>query len=185
MKPMTSEEQRAALGSINRKSRQGDLFTGEFAATRPKKGNGRHIRLTRGEGEPVKAIGMAHFPGTGPERTYCRECKYCQDIDVYRGGSYRKPTHPFGADNVLPIRTERDACMKAAKLFDDIVQRGRIGSNRSCRYFEGKDAPRATIIGGGQHDAPPNEGAYVDPIRIGPAWLDSPPSLACPDEEGV
>ena len=136
MKPMTSEEQRAALGSINRKSRQGDLFTGEFAATRPKKGNGRHIRLARGEGEPVKAIGMAHFPGTGPERTYCHQCTHCQDIDVYRGGRYRKPPDPSGKGDPHPIRTQRNACLKAAELLDGIVQRGGIGANRSCRYFE-------------------------------------------------
>ena len=136
MKPMTTEEQRAALGNIKRKPSQGDLFTGEFAATRPKKGNGRHIKLTWGESEPVKAVGMAHFSGTGPERTYCRECKHCQDIDVYPGGRYRKPPDPSGKGDPHPIRTQRNACLKAAELLDGIVQRGGIGANRSCRYFE-------------------------------------------------
>jgi hypothetical protein len=116
-----------------RKSRQGDLFTGEFNVNPPKRGNGHHIKLAVAEGEPAKAIGMAHFPGTGPERTYCRECKYCQDIDVWRGGRYRAPS---GKSNPLPIRTQRNACWKAAKLLDGIVQRGGIGANPSCKYFE-------------------------------------------------
>jgi hypothetical protein len=146
MKPMTSEEQMAALGNIRHKPRQGDSFTGQFDVRPPRKGNGRHVPLTGKEGEPTKAIGMAHFPGTGPERTYCRECKYCQDIDVFPGGRYRKPRHPSGADNVPPIRTKREACMKAAQLFDGIVQRGGIGFNRSCRHFEEKEAPRG--VGG-------------------------------------
>ncbi len=116
-----------------RRPAQGDLFTGEFKHKPPKRGNGRHIRFAREEGEPVKAIGMAHFPGTRPERTYCRECKYCQDIDVYRGGRYRAPSVK---GNPLPIRTQRNACWKAAKLLDGIVQRDGIGANPSCRYFE-------------------------------------------------
>jgi hypothetical protein len=118
------------------KPRQGDLFAGEFNAKPPKRGDGHHIRLAREEGEPVKAIGMAHFPGTGPERTYCYQCTHCQDIPVYRGGRYRKPTNPSGQSDVLPIRTKRNACMKAAELFDGLVQRGGIGANRSCKYFE-------------------------------------------------
>src|SRR5882672_10150818 len=106
-KPKTSEEG---------KPRQGDLFTGEFNVSPPKTGNGHHIRLTQDRGEPVQAIGMAHFPGTGPDRTYCYECRHFQDIPVYRGGRYRKPPDPSGRGNVMPIRTKRDACMKAAKL---------------------------------------------------------------------
>jgi hypothetical protein len=140
MKPMTSEEQKAALGNVRHKPRQGDLFTGQFDVRPRKKVNGRHITLTGEEGEPAKAIGMAHFPGTGPERTYCHQCTHCQDIDVYRGGRYREPPDPSGKGNVMPVRTKRDACLKAAQLFDGIVQRGGIGSNRSCKYFEGKDA---------------------------------------------
>jgi hypothetical protein len=135
---MTSEEQMAALGNIRHKPRQGDLFTGQFDVTPPKKGNGHHIPLTGNEGEPAKAIGMAHFPGTGPERTYCRECKHCQDIDVYRGGRYRKPPDPSGKGDPHPIRTQRSACLRTAKLLDGIVQRGGIGANRSCKYFEAR-----------------------------------------------
>ena len=133
MKPKTSEEG---------KPRQGDLFTGEFNAKLPKRGNGDHIRLAREEGEPVKAVGMAHFPGSGPERTYCYQCQHCQDIPVYRGGRYRAPPDPSGKGNVVPIRTKHDACMKAAKLFDGIVQRGSIGANRSCKYFEERTPER-------------------------------------------
>jgi len=136
MKPMTSEEQEAALGNIRHKPRQGDLFTGQFDVRPPKKGNGRHIRLTGEEGEPAKATGMAHFPGTGPEQTYCHQCKHCQDIDVYRSGRYRKPPDPSGKGDPHPIRTQRNACLKAAKLLDGIVQRGGIGANPSCKYFE-------------------------------------------------
>jgi hypothetical protein len=133
MKPMTSEEQKAALGNIKHKPRQGDLFTGEFNVNPPKRGNGHHIKLAVEVGEPTKVPGMAHFPGTGPERTYCRECKHCQEIDVYRGGRYRAPS---GKGDVMPVRTKRNACLKAAKLSDGIVQPGGIGANRSCKYFE-------------------------------------------------
>jgi hypothetical protein len=136
MKPMTSEEQKAALGDIKRKSSQGDLFTGEFNIKSPKRGNGHHVRFAEAHGEPVKAIGMAHFPGTGPEGTYCYQCKNCQDIDVYRGGRYRKPPDPCRSGHRHRIRTQRNACSKAAKLLDDIVQRGGIGANPSCKYFE-------------------------------------------------
>jgi hypothetical protein len=136
MKPMTSEEQEAALGNIKHKPRQGDLFTGEFNVNLPKRGNGHHIKLAVEEGEPTKAPGMAHFPGTGPKRTYCSECKHCQDIGVYRGGRYRKPPDPSGKGDPHPIRTQRNACLKAAKLLDGIVQRGGIGANPSCKYFE-------------------------------------------------
>lgn len=139
MKPMTSEEQKAELGKIKRKPSQGDLFTGEFAVKRPKKGRGSRVKLTGDEGEPAKATGMAHFPGTGPERTYRRECKHFQDIDVYRGGRYRKPLDPSGKGDVMPVRTKRNACLKAAKLSDGIVQCGGIGANRSCKYFIPKD----------------------------------------------
>jgi hypothetical protein len=136
MKPMTSEQQKAALGNVRHKPRQGDLFTGQIDVRPPKKGSGRHIPLTGEEGEPAEAIGMAHFPGTGPERTYCHQCTHCQDIDVYRDGRYRKPPASSRKGNVMPVRTKRNACLKAAKLLDGIVQRGGIGANPSCRYFE-------------------------------------------------
>ena len=136
MKPMTSEEQKAALGNVKHKPRQGDLFTGEFNINSPKGGNGHHIRFAEDHGEPVKAIGMAHFPGTGPERTYCYQCRNCQDIDVYRGGRYHQPPDPCRSRDRHPIRTQRNACSKAAKLLDGIAQRGTIGTNPSCKYFE-------------------------------------------------
>ena len=118
------------------KTRQLDLFTGELDVGPPKKGNGRHIKLTREEVQLVKTIGMAHFPGSGPERTYCHQCKHCQDIDVFSGGRYYKPKEYSGAGNALPIQTRRNACVKAAELFDGIVQRGGISSNRPCKYSE-------------------------------------------------
>jgi hypothetical protein len=155
-KPLTGEEQLAALGNIGRKPHQGDLFKGEFDAGPTRRGNGRHVRLTREEGEPVKAIGMAHFPGTGPDRTYCRECKYCQDIDVWRGGRYRKPPDSSGKGNVMPVRTKRNACLKAAELLDGIVQRGGIGANRSCKYFEARSllGPQEEMAEAKSMDAP-------------------------------
>ncbi len=123
------------------KPRQGDLFTGEFTVKPPKRGNGRHVKLAHDTGEPVKATGMAHFPGTGPKRTYCHQCAHCQDIDVYRGGRYRPPPNPPGRANISQIRTKRGACLKAAQFFDGIVQRAGIGANKSCKYFEKKSVP--------------------------------------------
>ena len=118
------------------RARQGDLFTGEFKEKPPKRGNGHHIKLAVEVGEPTKVPGMAHFPATGPKRTYCHQCTHCQDIDVYRGGRYRAPPVLSGKGNPPPIGTKRDACLKAAKLSDGIVQRGGIGGNPSCKYFE-------------------------------------------------
>lgn len=134
----TSEEQTAALGNVKRKAMQIDLLSGELVKGRPKAGNGRHIRLHREIGEPVANPGMAHFAGTGPAGKYCKDCEHCSDIDVFRGGRMRKPSDKPGEDVILPLRQERDACVKAAEMLDDMVQRGGIGANRACKYFKAK-----------------------------------------------
>jgi|FEC22Drversion2_1045045.scaffolds.fasta_scaffold00665_24 hypothetical protein len=132
----SSNNSTSSLPAGSGSPRQGDLFTREFNAKPPKRGSGHHIKLAVEVGQPTKVPGMAHFAGSGPKRTYCHQCKHCQDIDVYRGGRYRKPPNPSGNANVTPIRTKREACMKASQLFDGIVQRGGIGANPSCKYFE-------------------------------------------------
>lgn len=134
----TSEEQVAQLGRVRRKPTQIDMFTGELVVKPPKRGNGLHVQLHRSPDEPVRAIGMAHFPGTGPNRKYCQDCAHFGDIEVYRGGRMRKPSSRPGEDAITPLRYEHGACRKAASMLDDVVQKGGIGANRSCKYFEAK-----------------------------------------------
>jgi hypothetical protein len=70
----------------NSKPRQGDLFTGEFNANPPKRGNGYHIKLTAKEAEPTAVPGMADFAGGGPPNTYCRNCvHFGEEIAVQTG----------------------------------------------------------------------------------------------------
>src|SRR5262245_51649579 len=132
----TTEEQVAALGNVRRKPAQIDLLTGELVTKKPKAGSGHHIRLHSVAGEPSISPGMAQFAGTGPERTYCMDCAHCSDLEVYRGGRMRKPSSRPGEDVIVPLRVEKDACAKAARMLDDKVQKGGIGANRSCKYFE-------------------------------------------------
>ena len=129
----SSAEQKADLGKVRHKPRQGDLLTGEFSVKPPKRGKGDHVVLKDGAGR--KPIGMAYFPGTGPERTYCRECIHCQDLPVWRNGRYESEA---SSREDGPRRVERESCKLAATLFDHVVQRGGIGNNRSCKYFEGR-----------------------------------------------
>lgn len=121
MKPLSSEEQKAALGGVYRKPVQIDLLSGEATVKKPKAGNGAHIVLKQTGKEPSVAVGMAHFPGTGPKKKYCRDCEHCRDLWT-RGKRSRLVT---------------EACAK----FEDImgvVGRGGIGANRSCKYFVAK-----------------------------------------------
>lgn len=120
----TTEEQTAALGQIYRKPQQGDLLTGEYSIKRPRAGNGRHIQLHRAVSEPAKAPGMAYFPGTGPAGKYCKDCAHFGSFNARRG----KRTV-----------TVKDACEKAHEITGS-VERGGIGANRSCKYFEPKPA---------------------------------------------
>lgn len=122
--PLTSDEQKAALGQVYRKPQQGDLLTGEYAVKPPKTGRGSHVRLHREVSEPPKAVGMAFFPGTGPDGKYCRDCEHCGDQLVKRAGR---------------MVEFREACAKAREM-TGTVETGGIGTNRACKYFEPREA---------------------------------------------
>jgi hypothetical protein len=128
----TSEEQVAALGNVRRIPRDVDMFTGEVVAKPPKRGSGNHIRL---HDQTPKPIGMAYFPGTGPEGKYCQDCTHFGDLEVWRNGRITPAASSRESD---PRRIERDACEKAARMLEGIPQKGGIGPNRSCKYFEPK-----------------------------------------------
>lgn len=116
---------------FRRKPLQRDLFTGELVTSKIRKGMGDHIKLTHGADRQLTAIpGMAHFAGTGPARKYCQDCAHCQDLPVYRGGKYTSTT------TAAPLRYETGACRKAADLYDGKVQKGGIGANAACMFFE-------------------------------------------------
>lgn len=119
----TTEEQTAALGNVQRKPMQGDLLTGEFSTKKLKAGRGSHVALHRSPDQPVKAPGMAYFPGTGPEGKYCRDCEHCGDLSAKRGKW---------------SVTIADACAKAKEITGR-VDHGGISTNRACKYFVAKD----------------------------------------------
>lgn len=132
-KPLTSEEQKAAMGNIRRKPQYVDMFTGETSPNLPKRGSGYHIVLH----DPVPhPVGMAHFPGTGPTGKYCMNCAHYKDLEVWRNG--RIVPAASSRENV-PRRVEKNACEKAAHMLDNVAQKGGIGANRSCKYFIPKE----------------------------------------------
>ena len=75
---------RAALEG-GTKNLQGDLFTGEWQAKPPERGNGSHVRLKEREGEKAIVPGMASYAGEGPAGTYCRDCGHFGEVAVQTG----------------------------------------------------------------------------------------------------
>lgn len=65
MKPMTGDEQKAALGNVRRIPRDVDMFTGEVVTKPPKRGNGSHVKLKPVGIEKPVVPGMASYAGEG------------------------------------------------------------------------------------------------------------------------
>jgi hypothetical protein len=63
---------------------QGDLFTGEWQARPPQRGNGPHVRLTRLDNEKLAVPGMASYAGEGPVGKYCKDCGHFGEVAVQR-----------------------------------------------------------------------------------------------------
>lgn len=124
----------AVTGLVRKKPMQRDLFTGNLVRP-PKAGRGDHILLKRDDAEPVAIPGMAHFAATGPEGKRCRDCAHCRDMPMW-GKNKSSPALAGRKDTDEPKRIEKDACAKAAELYDGTVQRGGIQFNLSCKYFE-------------------------------------------------
>lgn len=134
----TSEEQVAALGNIRRIPRQMDLLTGNLAPKKVRTPRGDdHIHLKPIEGEKPVIPGMAHFAGTGPEGKRCSQCTHCRDISVW-GRDFTTPQAAGAKDDAPPKRVERDACSKAAELYDGHAQKGGIMHNAACKYFKAR-----------------------------------------------
>ena len=56
---------------------QGDLFSGRWLSTPPKRGDGKHIRYKPpGEAAQVVVPGMADSSGGGSDGTYCQDCEH-------------------------------------------------------------------------------------------------------------
>lgn len=138
MKPMTGEEQKAALGKIRRKPVQIDLLTGNLAPKKPRMArDDDHIRLKSEPGEKSAIPGMAHFAGTGPEGARCFQCAHLGHIDVW-GRNCSTPTMAGQNDDTPPKRRELNACRKACELFEGRVQIGGLEYESACKYFEPK-----------------------------------------------
>jgi hypothetical protein len=114
---------------------QFDLLTGKPVLTRPKAGNGDHIRLHNPGPKPIPV--MAHWAGTGPEHKYCKDCGFFRDrLPIWRNG---RLSPAEGSLEKEPKRYQRGACIKAAELYDGVVQPGGIALNSACRYFVESD----------------------------------------------
>lgn len=131
----TNKEQVTTLGNVRFKPMQRDMFTGNLVKTKPRAGRGDHIVLKDVPGMPSAIPGMAHFAGTGPAGKRCRHCAHCRDIAVW-GRDFMSPSAAAQKDDTAARRIERNACAKAAELYDGHVQKGGIQMNEACKYFE-------------------------------------------------
>jgi hypothetical protein len=114
---------------------QRDLFTGEWQAERPKRGNGFHIRLKPVEGEKPIVAGMASYAGEGQDGTYCKDCAYFGEVVVQ-----------WSLDD---IEKNAAGCVLWAQRMGHAapVPRRDIRLCPSCKYFEPADgAPRRFFV---------------------------------------
>lgn len=134
--PLSSADQRAALGGIRRKPVQIDLLTGNPAPKRVRMARGEnHIRLKSFEGEKSAIAGMAYFAGTGPAGKRCYQCRHLGDLPVWRRNCSTPALAGYEADKE-PKRVERNACRKACEMYEGFVQPGGIEFENACKYFE-------------------------------------------------
>lgn len=96
VEPISSEEQKDALGKIEKKPMQRDLFTGELVLKPPKIGRGDHIKLKSFPGEKPRVPGMASWAGDGPKDKYCYQC------------------HHYGTVSVMNQRGDKTECLSGA-----------------------------------------------------------------------
>jgi hypothetical protein len=66
-------------------AQQRDLFTGEWEARHPKRGNGFRVRLKPVDGEKAVVPGMASYAGEGPAGCYCKSCACFGSVAVQTG----------------------------------------------------------------------------------------------------
>lgn len=122
MKPMTSDEQQAALGNVRRIPQQIDLLTGDVVLKPPKRGNGSHVVLKPCGIEKPVVPGMASYAGEGPAGKRCEDCRWFGTVAIHR---------PSG-----DIDEKTDACVRAAQLFGRLpMVRTDIKHCSACKLF--------------------------------------------------
>jgi hypothetical protein len=116
---------------------QGDLLSGHWQSEAPRRGSGRHIKLTSLEGEREAVPGMASFRGDGPSGTCCRDCDhFADDIAVQTG--------------INSIERTRSGCVLWAQRMAHAARSPRrdIRLCASCKHFEkaANAPPRCAVI---------------------------------------
>jgi hypothetical protein len=142
-KPLTSEEQAAALGRVKYKPSQRDMFTGEISEKPPKRGNGSHIILKPIGIEKPTVPGMADYAGEGPDGKYCRDCSHYGEVAVQRPNGY--------VEEVGTVEMNRGGCVIYASRMghSSVVAAKSIELCNACKLFEEPKAgdPRCFVIG--------------------------------------
>lgn len=148
MKPMTGDEQKAALGNVRRIPRDVDMFTGEVVTKPSKRGNGSHVKLKPVGIEKPVVPGMASYAGEGPQGKRCEDCRWFGRVTV------RRP------DGDSTHEEADEACVRAAQLLGRVpAMRTHIKLCAACKFFTAaKPKPRvyhihkdgATIDGNGR-----------------------------------
>jgi hypothetical protein len=118
------------------KNVQGDLFTGEWHAKPPKRGNGSHIQLKPLDDEKAIVPGMASYAGEGPAGTYCRDCAQFGVVAVQTG--------------VDDVEINRTGCVLYAQRMGHAAPAPRrdIRLCAACKHFAAADeaAPRVFVV---------------------------------------
>lgn len=121
---------------------QGDLFTGEWRAKLPKRGNGSHVRLTKLDGEKPAMPGMASFAGEGPAGARCRDCNHFGTVAVQAA--------------IDAVEINRTGCAIYAQRMGRAAPTARrdIGLCSACKLFAAADEVKRHFIidrAGGVH----------------------------------
>jgi hypothetical protein len=117
---------------------QGDLLSGEWLISAPRRGNGKHIRLKLlSDDQQVAVPGMADFSGGGPAGTYCRDCNHFADEVAVQTG-------------INTIEKTRSGCVIWAQRMAHAAPSPRrdIRLCPGCKHFEqaANASPRCFII---------------------------------------
>jgi hypothetical protein len=125
---------RDSVTSKSKNTQQRDLFTGEWTAERPKRGDGSHIRLKPVDGEKPFVLGMASYLGEGPPNTFCQGCENYGLIAVQL--ALDKPEKSCSGCSIYARCTGHAAAMP----------RRDIRFCPSCKHFVAADKPERNFI---------------------------------------
>lgn len=149
------------------KNLQGDLFTGEWQAKPPKRGNGSHVQLKEREGERAVVPGMASYAGQGPTGSYCRDCVYFGEVAVQTG--------------VDDVEINRTGCAIYAQRMGHAAPTTcrDIRLCRACKHFVAADEAKRHFIIDRAGDVHPVEQLPPDL----PTWRAT--NISAPDEPAI